>query len=285
MTPITPPRRSRRARRGMTLIELLITIVLVAIIGAASGRLLVSQTRFFAQLSAKKDARSITRNARNLIQTELAMVEAGGGMVAATNDSITVRMPYASGVYCASNTMARLPGDSAMYAMATFAGYAIKDTTAAGVYTYTSSTTLPTAGTASNCTGGSVLITVPTNGDYLALSPTVTGLAGAPIFLFQQVTYKFATSALFPGRRGLYRRVGTGSSGTVEEILAPFESTAQLRFYSLNSATSTATVPTLADIRGIELKLDAESPNRASNRASPETSRITTAIFFRNRVD
>jgi prepilin-type N-terminal cleavage/methylation domain-containing protein len=274
----------RRTRRGMSLIELVITLVLVSIIGAASGKLLVSQTRYFARMSAKKDARSVTRNARNLIQSELSMVEASGGVVAANNDSITVRMPYAWGVFCSSATIAHLPGDSAMYAMATMAGYAIKPFTSTGVYTYTASATVPTAGTAANCTGLAQPITAPTNGDYLSVTG-LTGTAGAPVFLWQQVTYKFAASTLFPGTRGLYRRVGTGSSGTAEEILAPFESTAQFNYYSLNSATSTSTTPALTDIRGVELKLDAQSPNRASNRSSAETSRITTAIFFRNRVD
>jgi hypothetical protein len=44
-------------------------------------------------------------------------------------------------------------------------------------------------------------------------------------------------------------------------------------------------VPTLTSIRGVELRLDAQSPNRASNRSTPEAVSIKTAIFFRNRVD
>lgn len=267
----------------MSLIELIITLVLVSIIGAASGRLLISQTRYFARLSGKKDARSVTRNARNLIQTELSMVQASSGVLAATNDSITVQMPYAWGVFCSSSTMVLLPPDSAMYAMATFGGYAIKDLTATGLYTYTASTTTPTAGSSGNCTGLAQPITAPTNGSYLSLSPAVTGTAGAPMFLYQTITYKFAASGLFPGQRGLYRRVGTAA---YEEILGPFQSTAQFNYYSLNSATSSSTVPSpLSNMRGVELQLDAISPNRASNRATGETSSIKTAIFFRNRVD
>ena len=270
-----------RARRGVTLVELIITLILVSIIGAAAGRLLISQTRWFARMTAQKDARSVTRNARNIMQSELSVVVAAGGVQAATNDSVTVRMPYATGVFCASNTMMRLPVDSALFAMATFAGYAIKDTTSTGAYTYTASGTAPTAGTAANCTGGSVLITAPTNGSYLSVSG-VSGTAGAPMFLWQTITYKFAASTLVPGARGLFRRVGTG---TAEEILAPFESTAQFRFYNLYADTAQTTVPTLANIRGLEVQLDAQSTTRSSNRSSPETARIKMAIFFRNRVD
>ncbi len=270
----------RRARRGFSLVELIITLVLVSIIGAASGRLLVSQTRFFARLAGQKDARSVTRNARNIIQTELAMTEAPGGIVAASNDSISVRMPYAWGVFCASATMMRLPVDSAVYAMATMAGYAIKDTTATGAYVYTASGTAPSAGTSTNCTT-TASITAPTNGAYLSVTGS-SGTQGAPMFLYQIVTYKFASSALFAGKRGLYRRIGTG---TPEEIVAPFDTSAKFRYYNMYADTAQWTVPALTNIRGVEVKLDAQSPNRASTRSTPEAASIKTAIFFRNRTD
>lgn len=271
----------RRSRRGFSLIELIITLVLVSIIGVAAGRLLMSQTRFYTRLSGQRDARSVTRNARNIVQTELSMVEAGGGVVAASNSSITVRVPYAWGVFCAAGTIMRLPVDSAMYAMATIAGYAIKDTTALGVYAYTATTTAPSAGTATNCTT-TASITAPTNGAYLSLSPAPTGTAGAPMFLYQSITYSFAASALVPGKLGLFRQVG---AGTAEELVAPFASSAMFRFYNLNASTAQTTVPTLTDIRGVELQLDAQSINRSSGKSTPESSSITIAIFFRNRTD
>ncbi|MBA4072041.1 MAG: hypothetical protein C0497_09440 [Gemmatimonas sp.] len=271
---------THRARGGFSLVELLITLVLVSIIGVAAGSMLMSQTRFYTRLSGQRDARSVTRNARNIIQTELSMVEAGGGVAGATNDSITVRMPYAWGVFCSSHTMMLLPVDSAMYAMATFAGFAIKDITADGVYAYTASSTAPAAGTESNCTG-TPAITAPTNGAYLSVSGSA-GTAGAPMFLYQIITYKFAASTLFSGKRGLYRRVGTG---TAEELLAPFDTTAKFRYYNLNADVAQTAVPALANIRGVEVVLNAQSASRASSRTTPESASIKTAIFFRNRVD
>lgn len=279
---MTMPRSPGRTRRGFSLIELLITIVLVAIIGVAAGRMLISQTRFYSRLAGQKDARSVTRNARNIIQTELAMVQAGNGVVAASNDSIRVRMPILWGVLCSNSTIMNLPYDSAVFAMASYAGYALKDTTAAGTYTYTTATTAPTAGTATNCTNAPVNITAPPNGGYLSLSPAVTGTAGSPIFLYQEVTYKFASSGIVSGKRGLFRRVGNGA---YEELLAPFDTTAKFRFYNLFDDVAQTAVPALANIRGVELMLDAQSPTRTSGRENPETASITTAIFFRNRVD
>jgi hypothetical protein len=210
------------------------------------------------------------------------MVEAGGGVVAASNDSIRVRMPIMWGVFCSSSTIMYLPYDSASFAMASYEGYAIKDTTAAGTYTYTSASSAPTAGTATDCTASPVNITAPTNGGYRSLSPTATATAGSPVFLYQEVTYKFAASGIVSGKRGLFRRV---ANGAYEELLAPFDTTAKFRFYNLFADTAQTTVPTLANIRGVELMLDAQSPTRTSGQTNPETASIKTAIFFRNRVD
>lgn len=272
-----------RARAGLSLIELLITIVVVGIIGVAITRLLTSQTRFFAKMSLGRDARSVTRQARNLMQTELSMVEVGGGVVSASNDSITVRVPIAFGLYCSGGTMMVLPTDSAYLAAATIAGFAIKDTTTTGAYTYTTLTSIA-SGTSSNCTGGSVQITAPTGGFYRNLTPSPTGTQASPIFLFQTVTYKFAASTLFSGQRGLWRRVGTG---TYAEIVAPFDSSAMFRYYNLYADTAQTTVPSpLTNIRGVEVLLNARAPAvTPGQQPNRETSNIRTAIFFRNRTD
>jgi hypothetical protein len=168
-----------------------------------------------------------------------------------------------------------------MAAMATFGGYAIKDTTSTGMYVYTSGSTAPTAGTASNCTGAPTNITAPTNGGYLSVSGSA-GTAASPMFLYQVITYRFGSSAIVPGKRGLFRRVG---NGTAEEILAPFDTSAKFRYYNMYSDTAQTTVPSFANIRGVEVKLDAQSASRAGGQAQPESVSIKTAIFFRNRVN
>ncbi|MBX9929654.1 MAG: type II secretion system GspH family protein [Gemmatimonadaceae bacterium] len=270
-------------RRGFTLIELMITIVLAAIIGASLTRLMQSQLRYFSRASQQRDARAVTRNARNILLTELSMVDIGSGVVAASRDSLTVRVPYAWGIYCTGNTAMMLPVDSMMYAQGVIAGYAVRDTSTTGNYTYTATTTTPTAGTASNCTGGSVQITAPTNGFYVQLSPAVTGVAGAPVFLYETVTYKFAPSGIVSGQRGLYR-IMTG--GLTDELVAPFDTSAKFRFYRLNVDTAETAVPSpITNMRGIELMLDAMSPNRVAGQTRNETQSVRTAIFFRNRND
>ena len=277
------PMQSRRP--GLTLIELIITLVIVAIIGAAITRLLTSQTRFFSKLSLARDARSVTRQARNLVQSELSMVEVGGGVLAASRDSITVRVPIAFGLYCASGTMMVLPTDSMYLASAALDGFALKDTSAAGPYTYTALTSTA-AGTAANCTGAGVLITAPTGGAYRNLTPSPSGAAAtaaAPLFLYQTITYKFAASALVSGRRGLWRKASTGA---FTEIVAPFDTSAKFRFYRLYADTAQSGVPTLTEIRGVEVLLDAMAPRPTPGQApGVESSSLKTAIFFRNRTD
>jgi type II secretory pathway pseudopilin PulG len=270
----------------MSLIELIITLVIVAIIGASISRLLVSQTRFFQKLSLGRDARSVTRQARNLVQTELSMVEIGAGVVAASNDSITVRVPVVFGLYCASGTMMLLPSDSMYLAAASVDGFAVKDTNTTGAYTYVALTSTAN-GTAANCTGGTVQITAPSGGSYRNLTPSPSTVAGvtqaSPIFLYQTVTYKFANSTLVSGQRGLWRRASTGAYA---EIVAPFDNTSQFRFYSLYSDTSQVGVPSpLTNIRGVELRMDARAPTVSPGQTTREASSVKTAIFFRNRTD
>ena len=270
-------------RRGMSLVELLIALVVTSIIGVSITRLLTTQTRFFAKMSLGRDARTVTRQARNLLQTELAMIEVGGGIVAASNDSITVRVPVAWGLYCASGTAMFIPTDSMYLAAASYDGFAIKDTTALGAYTYTTLTSTA-AGTATNCTGGTVQITAPTGGFYKNLTPSPVGTQASPLFLYQTVTYKFAASTLFSGQRGLWRKA---SSGAYSEIVAPFDTSAKFRYYNLYSDTAQTTVPSpVSNIRGVEVDLNAKSPNSTPGQSpNRETSTVKTAIFFRNRTD
>jgi len=274
---------STRSRRlGMSLIELIISLVVVGIIGASITRLLTTQTRFFSKLSLARDARSVTRQARNLVQSELSMVDVGAGVVAASSDSITVRVPIVFGLYCTGGTMMVLPTDSSYLAAATLDGFAIKDTSATGAYAYTALTSTA-SGTASNCTGGTVQITAPTGGSYRNLTPSPTGTAASPIFLYQTVTYKFAASSMVSARRGLWRKASTGA---YTEIVAPFDTSAKFRFYRLYADTAQSGVPTLSEIRGVEVQLDALAPSPTPGQSpTREAASLKIAIFFRNRTD
>ena len=66
-------------RRGFTLAELLVGMVVLGIIGAALSRLLLSQSRFYDLQTQLRRARFVSRTAINAALSDLRMVEATGG--------------------------------------------------------------------------------------------------------------------------------------------------------------------------------------------------------------
>ena len=137
-----------RPRRGFSLAELLVAVVLLGIIGGALSKMIVTQMRFFDNVQVARGARSAARNSMNVMLSDLRMVMDSGGVtnVAVDNKAITVRVPYRFGVFCGNNgtisTVSMLPIDSAVSTMATFAGYAYRHRTSLR-YITTATTTAP----------------------------------------------------------------------------------------------------------------------------------------------
>jgi len=268
-------------RRGFSLAEVLVAVVLLGIVGMGLSRLLVSQTRFFSRSAGARDARAVTRNALNIVRDEMRMIEPHG-ISAATTTSITVDVPYAMGVYCSASTATFVPIDSLTRANAVFRGYAYRDTALNSPFTYAASTTAPSAGVETLCTGAPG-ITPIAGGQTLLLSPAFPALAaGAPVFVYQTIRYELAASTLVPGRTALWRTV---TGGPAEEIAVPFQNTAIFQFYVSGSSTSQASAPgTLSTITGIELVLVGESARVSPGTGVPELQPVRLSIFFRNAV-
>ena len=73
---------------------------------------------------------------------------------------------------------------------------------------------------------------------------------------------------------------------TSEELAAPFNTTARVRFYVLNTTTAQDAVPSpLSDTRGLEFVLDGMSEKTPRGSASPKVTSVTTSVFFENRRD
>lgn len=270
-------------RAGHSLTELLVGMTVLGVVGASLTRLIVYQSKAFERQSAGKQARAVARAAINLIQSELRMVEAAGGVSAATSTSITVRIPYAMGVICDNNTVSLLPADSMMYALANFSGYAWRDS-ATGAYTYVESGASVSAGTAANCTAAGV--TTLTGGQVVDIGPALSAAAakvGYNVFLEQRVTYSFGPSGLISGRTGLFRT--PAATGAAEEIAAPFDAASSFWFFDQNANAAQAAVPTLANIRGIELHFTGQSERVPRGSSTYASSAMTTAVFFGNRVN
>lgn len=264
-------------RRGFTLIELLVTIVVFAILGMALARLMVGNSRFVGRQEAQLEARQTARAAMNVVVTELRMVS-DGGLLGASADSVRVRVPYAFGVLCRSGYALLAPPDSAAYAAAAPSGIAYQQT--GGTYAFNGSVTVTgTTASTTECDTDSLRL-VP-GGRRITLSSTSVAPAGTIFYLFQNVTYKFATSAALPGRRALWRNTSAGN----EELLAPFASSARFAFLVGARLTVQTTVPTpLSLVRGLELRLTGESEDAPAGASAPTQFPLSPRVKFMNQL-
>jgi prepilin-type N-terminal cleavage/methylation domain-containing protein len=268
-------------RRGLSLIEVLIAVVLLGIVGVGITRLLQSQMQFFGRSTNARDARAVTRNALNIVSAEMRMIEPRG-IVAASADSFMVRIPYATGLHCNNGTATFAPVDSLVWAQAVYGGYAYRDLTVGAVTTYVAAggASLATA-LATVCTG--VSMTVVPSGRVLTVAPALPiTTRGAPILLYQTITYRIAASTLVSGRTALWRRV---AGGTNEEVAVPFGTGTRFRFYVSGGMTPQDAVPgTLNTMTGVELVLVGESERSSSGTGAVERDTLRVPILFRNAV-
>jgi prepilin-type N-terminal cleavage/methylation domain-containing protein len=280
-----------RARRGFTLIELLVGVVIFAIIGALMTKLITTQGRYYDRQGMANAARNVSRASLNRVISDFRMIEASGGVVAASPTALTIRIPYAIGIECGDaagfSHITLLPVDSASLAQAIFYGYAWRSATT-GIYTYVDVGASKQAGDQAVCTG--VSVTTVTGGSVVKLSPVLpvgAGL-GTPVFLYSRIRYEFKASTLMPGKIGLYRTVVVPGGGeNTEELVAPFASTAGWKFFTLNGGpVAQAAAPAdLTTIRGLELHFDGTSQSIAVTKQAPENAAFTTAVYFKNRTN
>jgi len=277
-------------RRGFTLVELLVGLVVLGTIGAALSRLFLSQARFYDLEAQLRRARFVARAAINAALSDLRMVEATGGVVAATAKQVTLRVPYAIGTVCANTptqmTLSLWHVDSTLFATASFSGYAWRDSV--GTVTYVEAgASLVTPGMPAFCSAANV--TVLPRGRVATLQPPLPAsvppltAVGTPVFLIQRMTYAFQPSAALPGRTALWRIVmGTGQA---DELVAPFDSTARFRFFVVGSDTAQDAVPNpVTNIRGLELDLMSESDRAPEGTTAPRRAQAVTAVFFNNQL-
>lgn len=300
-----PYPRVHRARAGTTLVELMIGLVVIAIVATGLLRLLTAQNRFADNQDAMRTSRSVSRDAFNIMMTDLRMVQDTLAIQKATPDTITVRVPYAYGIVCGTTlgvtTVSLVPGDSAQRALATYGGVAYRDS-ATGIFQFspkglTGTLSYGTSNQRQACadsvtgpgitqvtyrgrTDSVMAITQPVS----TLTPISAALPGNPMFLWQEITYAFGPSTAYgPSKRGLYRIV---TNGPTDEIIAPFDTSAHFRFYVLNQDASQINPPSnLNTIRGLDLRLNAISPTTPTGSKAPKISKVMTAVYFKNRRD
>src|SRR5688500_2289478 len=279
------------SRRGFSLLELLIGLVIFAIIGALFTKLLTVQGRFFDKQGMSNAARNVSRGSLNRIVSDFRMIETAVRVLRASATSRPVRVPFAIGVVCATHpsggtAVSMLPVDSVIYNAAGFYGYAWRNAIT-GAYTYVENPAAHDKTTGSNTCNGVAITTLP-QGRAARITPQIAGSSlGTPVFLYRRVRYEFKASTAVPGKVGLYRTIiFPGGTEQSEELVAPFASTAKFRFFVAgdNSTAYDAPPGDLKLIRGIELNLDGTSEIKAQGQNDYENAPFTTAVFVKNRT-
>ena len=288
----TPERLVLRARAGFSLVELLVALTITAVIGVAMTGLFVTQARFLEVQAKSEFARGVTRGATNVMMSEMRMIDRDSGVIAALDTAITLRVPFAMGIVCATAattlTISLLPVDSVLYAQGVAAmvanqgGFAYRQA-ADGKYKYHAAAAAPVTVANSTCTTPGIAVLSSDGGvaKTLATTALLPAAVGQPVMLYQNIRYHFNTSTTVPGRRALFRM----AAGTDDELVAPFDSTAKFGFYVNDSKTPQTSPPTnLKTLTGFDLNLNSvsERPNKDGTYTKVP---MRTAVFFKNRRD
>jgi prepilin-type N-terminal cleavage/methylation domain-containing protein len=301
----------RRARRGFSLGELMISMTLIAIIGVSMTKLIVTQSRASNKQVQQRNARSVSRGALAIMESELRAVEQstafsnGDALLTSLGTPVprpspitfVVNVPWAVGVKCTANRVALLPIDSISAAIGIGNTVGVAWRGANDRYVYDPVPTADASGSATDfsaCTNNGI---AATGADAMPSMRMVTltgagasgGIPGTPIMLFYRVKYEFRPSTTVPGRIGLFRSVANGGAtfGTPEELIAPFGTTAGFRYFVGTNRTPIFSVPStlnLETISGVYLDLHGQSETRPQGQTAYETANFETAIFFRNRI-
>lgn len=105
------PRRSR-ARRGMTIAELLVTLGIISLLALVVSKLMLGQQRFYQRTNEQMDMRRELRSAMSLVPADLRSVSSSGGdLTEMSATSVTFRSVLGASIICArvSNTEIDLP--------------------------------------------------------------------------------------------------------------------------------------------------------------------------------
>ncbi|HEX9894418.1 MAG TPA: prepilin-type N-terminal cleavage/methylation domain-containing protein [Gemmatimonadales bacterium] len=277
-----------RRRAGFTLIELLLALILTTVVSGVLVRLLMGDMRFAEDREAWRTARQAARSGLTVLTADLRMLETGAGVEAAAagGQDITVRIPYAFGVLCSttgtSSTVTLLPVDSLMFAQPGHSGFAWRDDIPK-TYTYVPSSLVTLGAPSGPCTTSG--ITVLPGSRIIIVDGLVpaTLVKGTVFLLYRRIRYQFKPSVIMPGQTALWRTLL--SSGTTEEVAAPFDAGARFRFYVGSGTDPQNAVPSpLSDISGLELAFDGRSDRTPRATSGPKVVQFSTAVFFQNQT-
>jgi type II secretory pathway pseudopilin PulG len=274
-------------RRGTTLVELLVGIIVASIVAGGLLRMVVVDLHFADDREAWRTARQAARGGLAVLSSDLRMIENSEGVEAAASSGqdLTLKVPYAFGALCATNgtlsTVSLIPVDSTMFVQPGHAGFAWRDEST-GAYSYTAGGAVTGGASPGTCTSAGIVVLPGSRVVTVSGSVPPILYPGTIVFLYRRIRYELKASSLMPGQTALWRTpVGTGLG---EEISAPFVPESRFRFFTAASSTAQSVVPSpLSTIVGLELAFGGRSDRTPRGEAGPKTVPFTTSIYFHNR--
>jgi prepilin-type N-terminal cleavage/methylation domain-containing protein len=305
---------ARATRRGFTLVELIVALVLFALVGSTIVKTLSTGQRAYDAQVQHTDMQQNVRLGSGLLPGELRELDASDGDIQAMDSvSMRIRSMRQMGVVCSLPVLG-----GALTGVNTLAGvtFAVRDSLQAlryfsqadsvliyyegdpskrvdDVWVAASLTTDPATGALTNCTDGSGkqgrLFTASIFFDP-ALAPAPVNAAGniavgSPIRAFQSVTYK----RLKVGSNWYVGFDSAGVASTAQPLIGPLADSLGLKFTYYSSGNTVIVAPFNAAARAsvvrisIALALKTAAPVRKNLGApAPDTSRVTLEVALRN---
>src|SRR6266498_1693910 len=104
--PVSRARRARLGRRGFTMVELLVALVLLGLVSAALYRVLVNNQRLYMAQTQRIDLSQNIRAAANILPAELREIDASeGDIVSMTPTRLEIRAMRWLGFACVQPAM------------------------------------------------------------------------------------------------------------------------------------------------------------------------------------
>jgi prepilin-type N-terminal cleavage/methylation domain-containing protein len=284
-------------RRGFTLVELLVALVLVGIVAASIYQLLLNNQRIYTEQTERVDLNATIRAAVAMIPAELKEADAtdalGSDIVAMTSSSITFKAMRALYVLCqAPSTGTTTSGDVIAYRSMAFGMRAVDNATDSAFVYAEGNPSIRGDNTWLHASVSGVSYGAACPSSAASVTFALTGIepsggldnvsAAAPLRAYQVIqilTYTDALGDLWLGRRE-YRK-GGGWSDT-QPLLGPLAASG-LQFTYYDSSGNTTNTP--ANVARIEIRVIGQTSRTV--RASDGTIRyvvdtLTTQVALRN---
>jgi len=270
-------------RRGFTIVELLVSLVISSVVLLSLTRLLAVQGRAFGKQRELGDVNESLRTGAAFLAWELRQLSpADGDIYAMGQRTITVRSITATGIVCAEHAtqplfalssaegdVAETSADSALILNVGGAGTADDDWKAMRV---------GSRGTAASLGVGNCVWDASTPDAAITVQPAsaadTAGVAvGAPVRLFRRVEY-----ALYQDGAEWWLGQKVAGAASYEKLTGPLLADAQdgLEFRYYDAAGTAVAVP--AQVAVVEIRIRSHSTHNSSADGSPQTGFLVTKV-------